>query len=96
MKAGQNDSGVIIPDRRENDPGLQFAEDVRHGLGSLPKSLPCVYFYDETGSQLFERICRQPEYYCMRAEREILQKHARDIAAHCSNPIQIVELGSKD
>ena len=30
----------------------------------------------------------------MRAEREILQKHARDIAAHCSNPIQIVELGS--
>jgi L-histidine N-alpha-methyltransferase len=94
MKARQNESGVIIPDKHENNSVLQFAEDVRHGLGSLPKSLPCIYFYDETGSQLFERICREPEYYCMRAEREILQKHARDIATHCSNPIQIVELGS--
>jgi L-histidine N-alpha-methyltransferase len=94
MKARQNESGIILPDKHEKDPVLHFAEDVRRGLGSLPKSLPCVYFYDEAGSQLFERICRQPEYYCMRAEREILQKHACNIATHCSNPIQIVELGS--
>jgi L-histidine N-alpha-methyltransferase len=72
----------------------QFATDVRSGLCKLPKSLPCIYLYDKTGSQLFERICMQPEYYCTRAEREILQKHARDIAAYCSNPVQIVELGS--
>jgi len=94
MKARQNEPGVILSDRHENDSIRQFAADVRNGLGSLPKSLPCVYFYDKTGSQLFEKICRQPEYYCTRAEKEIIQKHARDIASHCSDPIQIVELGS--
>jgi L-histidine N-alpha-methyltransferase len=76
------------------DPEERFASDVRSGLGRRPKSLPCVYFYDKAGSQLFESICTQPEYYCTRAEAEILQNHARDIAACCSNPVQIVELGS--
>ncbi len=81
-------------DRDNNDPLRQFAVDVRNGLGASPKSLPCVYFYDKAGSQLFEKICRQPEYYCTRAEKEILQKHSHDIAAYCTNPVQIVELGS--
>jgi len=84
----------IPPDTQTNDPIRQFAMDVHRGLGASPKFLPCVYLYDEIGSQLFEKICRQPEYYCTRAEREILQKHARDIASHCSNPLKIVELGS--
>ena len=78
----------------ELDSVQQFAEDVRAGLGKTPKSLPCIYFYDETGSKIFEQICRQPEYYCTRAEGEILQTHACDIAAHCCDPVQIVELGS--
>lgn len=71
-----------------------FARDVRIGLGKSPKSLPCIYFYDSAGSRFFEWICRQPEYYCTRAEAEILQKHAGDIAACFSGPTQIVELGS--
>ncbi len=78
----------------EADPIQRFAADVRSGLGRVPKSLPCVYFYDKVGSELFEQICLQPEYYCTRAEAEILQKHARDIASHCHNPVQLVELGS--
>jgi dimethylhistidine N-methyltransferase len=94
MKEKQNEAAVIFPGGQENDPLEQFAEDVRNGFGASPKSLPCVYFYDKTGSQLFEKICRQPEYYCTRAEKEILQKHASDIAAHCPGPLRIVELGS--
>lgn len=94
MKARKNEPRVIVSVGDQNDPIRQFAADVRNGLGASPKSLSCVYFYDKTGSQLFEKICRQPEYYCTRAEKEILQKHARDIAAYCSNPVQIVELGS--
>jgi dimethylhistidine N-methyltransferase len=78
----------------EKNPIQKFAADVRNGLSASPKSLECVYFYDEIGSQLFEKICRLPEYYCTRAETEILQKHAGDIAGRTSNPIQIVELGS--
>jgi L-histidine N-alpha-methyltransferase len=72
----------------------QFAEDVRWGLNRMPKAIPCIYFYDKTGSQLFEEICRQPEYYCTRAEAEILEKHAHEIAMSCPDPVQIVELGS--
>ncbi|MEJ2247849.1 MAG: L-histidine N(alpha)-methyltransferase [Acidobacteriota bacterium] len=64
-----------------------FARDVRIGLSKSPKSLPCIYFYDSVGSRFFEWICRQPEYYCTRAEAEILQKHAGDIAACFSGRI---------
>ena len=71
-----------------------FAHDVRIGFGKSPKSLPCLYLYDRIGSSLFERICRQPEYYCTRAEAEILESHARDIASICSRSSRIVELGS--
>jgi len=94
MKVRQNEPPMTLSDRDISDSLRQFAEDVRNGLGASPKSLPCVYFYDKAGSQLFEQICRQPEYYCTRAEKEILQKHAHDIAACCTNPVQIVELGS--
>lgn len=72
----------------------RFARDVRAGLGKSPKTLSCVYFYDRTGSGLFEKICRQPEYYCTRAEAEIIKRHARDIAAICDRTSRIVELGS--
>ncbi len=94
MKTGQNEPSGVLHSGYEHDTIRQFAMDVRNGFSASPKSLPCVYFYDKTGSKLFESICRQPEYYCTRAEKEILEKHAGDIAAHCSNPIQIVELGS--
>ncbi len=32
----------------------QFAQDVVAGLSARPKRLSPKYFYDETGSQLFE------------------------------------------
>ena len=64
------------------------------GLQQNPKSLPCRYFYDEEGSQLFEAICTLPEYYLTRIERAILQERAAAIASlFCSN-IALVELGS--
>src|SRR4051794_30868900 len=53
-----------------------FAQAVREGLGSDPKTLPCRYFYDAIGSRLFEKICELPEYYPTRTEDEILRDHA--------------------
>lgn len=76
----------------ESDP--RFAADVRAGLGAAEKSLPCVYLYDEQGSRLFEHICELPEYYCTRAESEILRAHAADVEALAPAPAQLVELGS--
>lgn len=64
------------------------------GLLATPKWLPCLYFYDELGSQLFEQICEQPEYYPTRTERAILQAHADDLVAHVGHRVDLVELGS--
>lgn len=71
-----------------------FAEEVRKGLCKHPKSLPSRFFYDATGSQIFEEICTLPEYYLTRAEREILQNHADDIVSRMPSGATLVELGS--
>jgi L-histidine N-alpha-methyltransferase len=67
--------------------------DVRTGLTAQPKELPPKWFYDERGSQLFERITRLPEYYLTRAERWILDEN-RDEVARLSEADTVVELGS--
>jgi L-histidine N-alpha-methyltransferase len=69
-------------------------EDVRRGLTGAPKTLPPKWFYDKRGSELFEEITRLPEYYPTRAEREVLQRHASDMAAAASGTTSLVELGS--
>src|SRR5262245_23514476 len=71
-----------------------FAEDVRRGLSTRPKTLKPKYFYDALGSQLFEAICLLPEYYLTRAEAEIFELYAGAIVAWLTDPIRIVELGS--
>src|SRR5919199_1025422 len=70
-----------------------LAEDVREGLSCPFKELPPKYFYDERGSELFERITELPEYYPTRAERAILDEHATEIAA-AAEPMTLIELGS--
>jgi L-histidine N-alpha-methyltransferase len=71
-----------------------FAEDVRRGLASEPKTLPPIYFYDALGSRLFEAICLLPEYYLTRAEGEILRDYADQIVATVEGPARLIELGS--
>lgn len=71
-----------------------FAADVRAGLTSPAKYLSCRYFYDETGSHLFEAICQVPEYYLTRAEHSILAERAPQLAALLDAPLDLVELGS--
>lgn len=68
-------------------------DDVRAGLSATPKWLPPKWFYDARGSELFEQITRLPEYYPTRAEREILQARAAEIAT-LTNAHTLVELGS--
>ncbi|MEI3650284.1 MAG: L-histidine N(alpha)-methyltransferase [Dolichospermum lemmermannii FEM_B0920] len=68
-------------------------KDVIKGLTEKPKSLPPKYFYDDPGSQLFEKICELPEYYPTRTEAWILQEYADEIAA-ITNCCELIELGS--
>ena len=67
--------------------------DVRRGLQADQKWLPPTYFYDATGSALFERITRTPEYYLTRAERALLEREADSIALAAS-PRSLAELGA--
>lgn len=71
-----------------------FAEDVRIGLGARPYALSPKYFYDDLGSALFEAICRLPEYYLTRVERDLLATYGREIVALMGGPLELVELGS--
>ena len=69
------------------------SEDIRLGLTGEPKSLPPKYFYDATGSALFEEITRLPEYYLTRAEQRILTALAAPLMGEL-RPRDVVELGS--
>ena len=71
-----------------------FARDVLEGLAARPKQLSPKYFYDETGSVLFEKITETAEYYPTRTERQILEDHAADIAALIPDGAALVEFGS--
>jgi L-histidine N-alpha-methyltransferase len=71
----------------------ELADDARTGLAGTPKTLPPRWFYDARGSELFEQITELPEYYPTRIERQILARHADEIAA--AAPVEtVIELGS--
>jgi dimethylhistidine N-methyltransferase len=72
----------------------QFALAVVEGLSKARKTLPCRYFYDARGSELFEEITRLPEYYLTRTETGILAEYAEEIADGVPNDGLLVEFGS--
>lgn len=77
------------------DLGRQrFLEDVLEGLSKPQKTLPCQYFYDHAGSELFEQITELPEYYPTRTEISILEKNAPDIAQALGPDVLLVEYGA--
>jgi len=88
------DPRLLIHNLVKRDPLTGLAEDVRKGLSAQPKRFLPKYFYDELGSQLFEAICLLPEYYLTRAENEILQRYADEIAASVEGNKTLVEMGS--
>lgn len=89
-----NDSRLVIHHSTQETAQDSFAEDVRAGLTSRPKTLPPKYFYDALGSQLFEAICLLPEYYPTRAEAEIFHRYATEIVSQLPVPVGVIELGS--
>jgi L-histidine N-alpha-methyltransferase len=79
---------------QQNREFEDFAADVERGLAAENKYISPKYLYDEVGSQLFEQICLQPEYYLTKTEASILNKHAPVISKLASSNIEIIELGS--
>lgn len=77
-----------------DDSLSEFRRDVLAGLGVPHRSLPCKYFYDATGSQLFDAICDLDQYYPTRSELEIMRLHAAEMAEHLGPEICLIEYGS--
>ena len=67
---------------------------VRMGLSAHPNRLPPFLLYDHRGSNLFEEICRLPEYYLTRTEQSILESCAPELVARFSRDMDLVEFGS--
>jgi L-histidine Nalpha-methyltransferase len=72
-----------------------FANHVREGL-SQPgqKQLPCQYFYDDTGTALFEAITVLPEYGLTRADTRLIRRLAPELEGYLGGPAAVAELGS--
>lgn len=70
-----------------------FAQSLALGLSSQPRRLSCRYLYDDRGSDLFDQITDQPEYYLTNAEAELLERHAAEIKKLTGSDT-LVELGS--
>ena len=71
-----------------------FAEEIALSLKHEPKAISPKYFYDNLGSELFDRICKLPEYYPYSCESSILKKIAENLTPHLTSDIRLVELGS--
>lgn len=73
---------------------IAFRADVHAGLSQAQKAVPARWFYDATGSALFEDITTLPEYYPTRSETDLLKRHAGEMAAAIGPGRAVVELGS--
>lgn len=71
-----------------------FADDVSMGLSASHKFLLPKYFYDDKGSELFEKICATKEYYPTLTEISILKNLSGSISERNMDKDIIIELGS--
>ncbi len=75
-------------------PEVDFTSEIIAGLSDEQKFISPKFFYDETGSELFTEITRQPEYYLTKTETVLLKNHAEEISELIGDDILLVEYGS--
>ena len=71
-----------------------FLAEVLVGLSSSPRSLPCKFFYDERGADLFQKICELPEYYITRTETELLRRYGSEMAESIGANVELIGFGT--
>ena len=80
---------------RDEGPEIgDFKTEVIENLSRERKSLPCKFFYDRTGSALFDRICELDEYYPTRTEISLLERHGGEFAELSGPACHVIEFGS--
>lgn len=80
--------------RKTDTSGKMMLKEIAEGLNQPQKALPSKYFYDERGSELFETICEQEEYYLSRAEVQIMQDNIEEIVQLLGTGVRLIEPGS--
>ena len=71
-----------------------FLAEVLAGLDSAPRTLPCKFFYDERGADLFQKICELPEYYITRTETDLLRRYGGEIAESIGANAALIGFGT--
>jgi L-histidine N-alpha-methyltransferase len=100
----EGDISLQLPEGSATSPGSlrpkedaargEFAEAVLSGFALTPRSIPCRFFYDEVGAELFEEITKLEEYYPTRAETALLEAYRAEIASAVGEGRVLVEFGS--
>lgn len=85
---------AMKPLLKSTAPSVLFLEEALAGLRQPQKTLPCKYFYDQRGSQLFDQICDLPEYYPTRTEAGIMADNITEMAAVFGPDCLLIEYGS--
>ena len=89
----ENQQNIVLQAGSLQNPRRDFESSVASGLSQSPPVLECRFLYDKSGSELYEKITEQPEYYPTRTEATILQKNAVEIST-LTGPCTLIELGS--
>ncbi len=80
--------------RRQRSATDELTHAALEGLHQSPKQLSPMWFYDETGSSLFDSICELPEYYLTRTEMQIMTEHGDEMARLIGPHAALIEFGS--
>lgn len=84
---------AVLLERRSAGSRERDLEELGRSLREPLPRLPSRFFYDDLGSELFERICELPEYYPTRTERALLSAIAGEVAT-TTRAETLVEIGS--
>lgn len=82
-----------MSDSSPTEPVSEVAAELQQWLQRDPPQVPPRYFYDEHGSELFEKITHTEEYYPTRTELALLETYAGEIIA-ATDPLEVAEIGS--
>jgi dimethylhistidine N-methyltransferase len=75
-------------------PASDFRADVLAGLSKPQKAISPKYFYDKTGSQIFDRITQAPEYYVSRTEIALLDQIGPELRTFAGRGAVVLEPGA--
>jgi dimethylhistidine N-methyltransferase len=73
---------------------LSLYDAAVQGLSKTEKAIPPKFFYDKRGSELFDQICEQPEYYLPTIERGMLVRLADEISELTGRGRVLIEPGA--